>query len=135
MLIHLLMIACIVILLFNCMIYIVEYKCPTTSLKISKLHGSKYRPFTGASDESDIGMFTTLIRFDRQIPCGVYSALSIYGDILVFVNKFNNEIGYIYALRKSAQGTIKNLDWLEMWDFTKINSNNNFIRNYNSGCC
>ena len=136
MLLYLLIVVCIVILMFNCVVYGIEHKCPKGSLKISHLYGSKYRPFRSANNDETLGLFTTVIRFDRYITCGVYTALTIYGNIMIFVSKFSNDsIGYVCALSDIGKKRIGEIEWFEMWKFTKVNFGNNFIKNYNAGCC
>ncbi len=138
MLIYLILVFCIIVLIFNCIIYTIEHKCPTTSFQISHLRGAKYIPFGISQTQQykiSASIFTTIVHLDRVLPCGVYSALTLHGNVLLFINKNNKDIGFIYGQTHSSRTVLQTVNWLDMWNVTKINSNDEFVRTFNSGCC
>ena len=135
MIINLLVVFCIIAIIFACIVYIIQNKCPKKELKMFHLRGDKYQSNTKLDPNSTFGVFTAIFRLEKELPCGVYKALTIYGNILIFINKKNKDLGYIYDLSNQTNSIISSLDTLEMWHIERINEANNFLHTYNAGCC
>ncbi len=125
--IELIIILCIILVLFWCSVYNIEYKCPTIDVKIQHVFARKvFEPTT------DIDMRRLIsVVLDKSIPCGMYDGTTVYGGIILFVAKTNQTHGYIYS-----DHIKENVTTFDIWNLRKyINNSNGFIDTYNKGCC
>ena len=130
MIINLVIVLLIFIVIFNCIVYNNQYKCPKYILKInyiraSRLPGSKY------SERVEID--TINLKLDRDVPCGIYKVKTLYGYGILIVAKNNKRIGY---LNMKDTKLYDNVNLFDVWDIERINTDDNqFINTYNRGCC
>jgi len=130
MILNIVILLIIVIIIFNSIIYSQLYKCPTDPLKIKYVRASRLSE-TISSDS--IGIENINVKFDREVPCGIYHLKTIYGDGIAYVGKGSNRTGYLHVKNMDL---LKNVSLLDLWDLVRVISNDNhFIRTYNQGCC
>jgi hypothetical protein len=130
--IELVIILVIIIVLFQCSIYNIQYRCPKESLRISYMRGSRTPPNIHAER---VGIPTIDLKLDRDVPCGIYRTSTAFGDGSIFINKNDNRKGYLYLIDNKD----KAVDGVNLWDLWNIDrvesTDNHFIATYNKGCC
>jgi hypothetical protein len=140
MIIQLVFIILIVLLFFNSIIYSGTYKCPGNAVKINYVRASRlpgtvgYRnasPGTGLARR--IGIDTINLKLDRDVPCGIYSIMTMYGAGVMFVGRNNYRVG---SMNIKDMSLIANVNMFDLWGLERMeNKDNNFIATYNAGCC
>lgn len=130
MIINLVIILLIVIVLCNSVIYSNKYKCPSYSLKIDYVRGSR---LPGTIYSEKVGVDTINLKLDRDVPCGIYNLKNAYGDAVLHVGHGNPRFGYMAMKDMSA---IANINLFDLWDLHRQESEENyFVQTYNRGCC
>ena len=126
MLIYSIILLIIILLLCNSITYNSIYKCSSNNTTIDYVKASKFK------ENFDPNVIR--VKFDQNIPCGVYSCSSTYGMSNLVVNHIDSTIGYLYNI--NIQTKMKDIDVIDLWNITKQNGKNNLtIQTFNNGCC
>jgi hypothetical protein len=130
MIIYLLIVLIIVILFFNSIIYNTHYKCSAANKKISYVKGSR---LPSKSYKERIGLDTIDLKLDRDVPCGIYYANTIYGTGVLLVGQNNTRRCYFHM---DNMNSLEKVYIIDLWDLQRlVSEENNFIKTYNRGCC
>lgn len=141
MLINLIILLCIILLLFNSIVYSIQYRCPVENIRIDHIRAGRL-PGTELELKQRIGISVINLKLDRTIPCGIYSTDTAFGNATLIVNKNSLKIGYlnysqdILEANPETKKEIDNANLFDLWNINRMSGkNNNFINTYNHGCC
>lgn len=120
----------IVTIFFNSIIYTQLHKCPTDPITIKYVRASR---LSESISTDYMGIENISVKFDRDVPCGIYHVKTIYGDGMIYIGKGNNRTGYLHIKNMNL---VKNVYLLDLWDLVReVTNDNHFIRTFNQGCC
>lgn len=117
----------IVLLIYNMFVTTIEKECTNENITIEKLYGSKIDDLLS----NDFGMVKIIL--DREIPCGIYEAMTHIGSATMIIGKDNkNEAMVIFFNRQK----LKTIERFEFWNINRITkTTNDIINTLNNGCC
>jgi hypothetical protein len=133
--INLLILLIICIVIFQCVVYNIQYRCPRFNLKIEYIRGSRL-PARKLIDL--IGIPTIPLKFDRDVECGIYRVTTVFGNGSLWVTKSDKRLGYLNLINfdKSTDKSIDKANILDIWDLTRMDTGDNpIINTFNRGCC
>jgi hypothetical protein len=80
-----------------------------------------------------VGLDTLNIKLDRDIPCGVYSVKTAYGNGIIFIGSPSSNVGYFFMTDTKY---LEKINMFDVWDIKRLESDDNkFLLTYNRGCC
>lgn len=120
-----------ILLLYAATINYIKYACNSNEKTIIKsITGYRIK---GIGMASQLGFPTINVKFDRDVPCGIYSGTSQYGKCTVIIGKNDLKRADIHFLMYDI--TIETQDKFDIFDLTRIVNNADIIATYNKGCC
>ena len=130
MIINLLILLLIVIAMCNSITYNSKYKCPKYEVKINYVRASR---LPGDASQGKLVIDMVKLKFDRDVPCGMYSLINAYGKGVLFVSSSDSRTGY---MNMKNMNSIAHINLFDLWELYRLESNDNgFIQTYNRGCC
>ncbi len=130
MIINLLIVLLIIIAMCSSITYNSKYKCPKFTVNIKYIRASR---LPGEHLKERVGIDTINLKLDRDIPCGIYNLMTVYGKAIMFVTNTDSRIGYMHM---NNMESVANLSLFDLWDIQRLESSDNqFIQTYNTGCC
>jgi hypothetical protein len=109
------------------------FSCTTAhmDIKINQISGSR-ADYIIEGDKT--GFPFIYIQLDNEIPCGIYSANSRYGEVSLYIGRNDRNKARVYFFNLD-----KKVDMTNRFVFTNLvrmtNHRNDFINTYNIGCC
>lgn len=128
----------IIVLIFNCMIYNIEHKCPQNDFNLDYMKASR---LPGNRFDRSIGITTINLRLEKKVPCGIYRLNTNFGEATLFVSLKSPYKGYlsfpqVTLANDESNKNINETNIFDLWNIVRLNNtNNDFISTYNRGCC
>lgn len=129
--IELLLLLLICIVIFQCVVYNIQYRCTRFTVKIEYIRGSRL-PVRKTLDV--VGIPTIPLKFDRDIECGIYRVATVFGPGSLWVTKSDKRLGYLNLI--TPDKSIDAMNIFDIWDITRMDTGDNpIINTFNRGCC
>jgi hypothetical protein len=117
-------------LLCNSVNYNTKYKCPKKKYHLDYL---RIYVLPGKNYAERVGLDTLNIKLDRDIPCGIYSVKTAYGNGIIFIGSPSSNVGYFFMTDTKY---LEKINMFDVWDIKRLESDDNkFLLTYNRGCC
>lgn len=120
-------------------------RCPQDPKKGLTIRYVRAGKLLQLSSKTKIDDHVIRLRLDRDVPCGIYDMMTIYGDAILFVNHNDSRTGYMMIRNIDMfRENTKNINMLDLWDLERIQFTGpfdpklreyGFIHTYNLGCC